>query len=568
MVVPKTKYVFVSGGVISGLGKGITASSLGLILKSAGFKVTLTKADMYLNVDAGTMNPLEHGEVFVTDDGMETDQDLGHYERFLNESLTKNNYFTMGKVYWDVLQKERTLGYGGKCVEGHVHIPEEIIRKVRETGVGQDISIVEVGGTVGEFQNMMFFEAIRRMKQIEPDNVFLVHVVYLPIPEFLGEMKSKPAQASIYELYRLGLQPDFVVCRSDVPIDEKRKSTIAFNTGIKKEHIFDDSDVDTIYKVPVRFEEQGAKDKILKVLGLRNRTKDLKEWKDMLVKIDKAKKEVKIAIAGKYFTSGSFSLEDSYVCVIEAIKHAAWANGVKPVIKWFDVEKLNTNELAEYDGIIVPQGWGSRGVEGKIETVKFAREMKIPYLGLCFGMQMAVIEYARDVVKLAGANSEEVEPKTKYPVIHIMPEQKEYLAKHKYGGTIRLGSWDCLVKKGSILESAYIKYGKQPNEITNYPTTSKATLEAGKFAKIVHERHRHRYEYNNDYREQLEKAGLEVSGVSPDGKLVEAVELPKEKHPFFVGTQFHPEYKSRPLSPHPIFVSFIEAAIKSKRTGE
>ena len=546
------KYVFVTGGVISGLGKGITAASLGLILKSAGFRVTLTKADMYLNVDAGTMNPLEHGEVFVTDDGVETDQDLGHYERFLGESLTRENYFTMGSVYWDVLHRERALGYEGKCVEGHVHIPEEIIRRLRETAKKQkaDISIVEVGGTVGEYQNMMFFEAIRRLKQEKPGDVALVHVVYLPIPKFLGEMKSKPAQASVYELYRLGLQPDFVVCRSDEPVDEKRRKTIAFNTGVKEEHILTNPDVDTIYRVPVVLEEQGAKEKILQLLGLRTRNKDMKEWKKMLEKIGTLKKEVKIAIAGKYFSSGSFHLEDSYVCVIEAIKHASWKLGVKPEIAWFDVEKVTDKDLERYDAIIVPQGWGSRGVEGKISVVKYAREKKKPYLGLCFGMQMAVIEYARDMLNMKRANTTEADPGTKYPVVHVMPDQEKYLAEHNYGGTIRLGAWPCLIKPGTILEKAYVKYG----------------IGSGVFSKtkrIVSERHRHRYEFNNQYRDVMEKKGLIISGTSPDGKLVEAVELPKSVHPFFVGTQFHPEYKSRPLSPHPLFVAFVAESIVS-----
>ena len=537
---------------------------MGLTLKSAGVRVTLTKADMYLNVDAGTMNPLEHGEVFVTDDGMETDQDLGHYERFLGENLTRRNYFTMGQIYWEVLQKERSLGYGGKCVEGHIHIPGEIIRRIKEGAKKDkvDISIIEVGGTVGEYQNMMFFEAMRRLKQEKPRDVVLVHVVYLPIPGFLGEMKSKPAQASVYELYRLGLQPDFIVCRADQQVDDKRRRTIAFNTGVKEEHIFTNPDVDTIYRVPLVLEEQKAKEKLLKQLGLRAKKKDLKEWREWLAGLGKLKGEVRIAIAGKYFTSGDFALEDSYVCVIEAIKHAAWSAGVNPVIGWFDVQRFEDERKRKeaeaeirqnYDGVIVPQGWGSRGVEGKLKAVEFAREKKIPYLGLCFGMQMAVIEYARNSLGLSGANSEEVNPKTKYPVIHIMPEQKEYLAKHQYGGTIRLGSWPCEVKKGTILEEAYVKLGKEPNLIKS---------------SIVNERHRHRYEVNNEFREKLEKAGMIISGMSPDGKLVEAVELPKSVHPFFVGTQFHPEYKSRPLSPHPLFTGFVQAALKLRAPVE
>lgn len=535
----KTKYIFVSGGVISGLGKGITAASLGLLLESAGYKTSIIKADMYLNQDAGTMNPLEHGEVFVADDGTESDQDLGHYERFMNKNLSRYNYFSMGQVYAEVLRKERSLEYGGKCVEGHVHIPEEIIKRINNTAKIDkcDFLIIEVGGTVGEYQNMMFFESIRRLKQEMPERVALMHVVYLPIPPFLGEMKSKPAQASIYELYRLGLQPDFVVCRGQEKIDEKRRRTLAFNTGVCEDCIFNNADVDTIYRTPMIFKDQQMEVKVLKKFKLKPKKKDLNEWQRMLVKINSSKKEVKIAIMGKYFTSGNFKLEDSYVCVIEAIKHAAWFLGRKPAIQWFDVENFKEAELAKFDGVIVPQGWGSRGVEGKIKAVQYAREHKVPYLGLCFGMQMAVIEYARHVAKLTDANSTEVNPKTKFPVIHVMEDQKEYLAKNQYGGTIRLGAWPCAIKPGTILAKAY----------------GKAT---------VSERHRHRYEFNNDYKQILERNGLVISGTSPDGKLVEAVELPKDVHPFFVGTQFHPEYKSRPLSPHPIFIEFLKACQK------
>jgi CTP synthase len=548
------KYVFVTGGVISGLGKGINTASIALLLKSAGYKVSVLKADMYLNVDAGTMNPLEHGEVFVTDDGLETDQDLGHYERFLGQNLSRNNYMTMGQIYYDVISRERSLEYGGKCVEGHIHIPKEIIRRIKEAAKkdGSEIFLVEVGGTVGEYQNVMFFEAIRRLKQSEPDNVFIVHLVYLVVPEFLGEMKSKPAQASIYELYRLGLQPNFVICRSKLPIDDKRKKSISFNTGIKEENIISAHDVDTIYKIPQVLREQGLDEKILKEMGLKKRNKDLKEWSAFVKAIGTHKKEVKIAIAGKYFTSGKFSLEDSYVCVIEAIKHAAWKLNIDPKIKWFDVEKFEDEkeraklekELADYDGIIVPQGWGSRGVEGKLKAIEWARVNKVPYLGLCFGMQMAVIEYARNVLGLKGANSEEADPETKYPIIHIMPNQKDYLAKKQYGGTIRLGAWPCKLKKGSILEEAYNKYGND-------------TIKGG----VVRERHRHRYEVNNKYKSKLEEKGLIFSGTSPDGELVEAVELSRNVHPFFVGTQFHPEYKSQSLTPHPLFMAFIKACL-------
>jgi CTP synthase len=544
-----TKYIFVTGGVISGLGKGISTASIALLLKSAGYRVSVIKADMYLNVDAGTMNPLEHGEVFVTDDGLETDQDLGHYERFLDQDLGRHNYMTLGQVYYDVLNRERSLEYDGKCVEGHIHIPQEIIRKIKEAARKDkaEIMFIEVGGTVGEYQNVMFFEAIRRMKQSDPQNVFLVHLVYLLVPTFLGEMKSKPAQSSIYELYKLGLQPSFVICRSMTKIDNKRRRTIAFNTGIPDEHIIAAPDVKSIYEMPLLFKSQGVDKLFLEELGLKKRQRDLKEWKSMLVKSEGAQKEVKVAIAGKYFTSGDYSLEDAYVCVIEAIKHAAWANNLKPIIQWFDVERFEDKKEAEkikeellgYDGVIVPQGWGSRGVEGKLKCVQFVRENKIPFLGLCFGMQMAVIEFARNVTGLEKANSEEVSPRTKHPVIHVMPHQKEYLEKKQYGGTIRLGAWPCKLKAKSIIRKAYEKSGLVGN--------------------VVSERHRHRYEVNNRYKRGLAAHGMVFSGTSPDGKLVEAVELPKDMHLFFVGTQFHPEYKSRPLNPHPLFLEFISA---------
>ena len=548
-----TKLIFVTGGVISGLGKGITTASLSLLLKSAGYKVSVLKADMYLNVDAGTMNPLEHGEVFVTEDGLETDQDMGHYERFLNRNLSKYNYMTMGQVYNNVLKRERSLGYGGKCVEGHIHIPEEITKMILDVAEKDetDILLIEVGGTVGEYQNVMFYESIRRLKQKFPDDTFLIHLVYLLTPDFLGEMKSKPAQTSIYELYRLGLQPDFIVTRSGEPIDKKRKNTIAFNTGVKKEHIISAADVDTIYRVPLVFKEQKMVKKLLSHVGLDYKGNgEIKKWKKMLEKALNAKEKVKIAMVGKYFASGDFSLEDSYVCVIEAIKHASWAQDLKPEIVWFNSEELENpktekeikKKLLEFDGIIVPQGWGSRGVEGKIKTVQFARENNIPYLGLCFGMQMAVIEYARNVLGLEGANSEEVDKDTNHPVIHIMPDQKEYLKKNNYGGTIRLGAWPCKLGEETVLQKAYAKFDGEVEE------------------GVVQERHRHRYEVNEAYKEKLENGGLRICGTSPDGKLAEAVELPKDKHPFFVGTQFHPDYKSRPLSPHPLFCGFIEAA--------
>jgi len=533
------KYIFVSGGVISGLGKGITTASIGLLLESSGFKVSPVKCDMYLNCDAGTMNPLEHGEIFVTDDGTEADQDLGHYERFFAHSLGRENYITAGQIYRSVLEKERALEYGGKCVEAYIHIPEEIIRRLENLGKKTEIVLVEYGGTVGEYQNIMFFEAARRLKVKHKNDVLFVHVGYLPLPPSIGEMKTKPLQQSIHELNELGIIPDIIICRAEKVIDERRKEKIGFAAALEANDIFANPDMPTIYEVPLVLEQQGLPERLLKKLNLKKRKRNLIAWRKMVETTKTVRREVKIAIAGKYYTSGDFSLEDSYVCVVEAIKHAAWQQGVKPQILWFDTEKIEKEgipqELKTVDGIIVPQGWGSRGVEGKIKAVQFARENKIPYLGLCFGMQMAVIEFARDVLGFKGANSTEVDPKTKYPVIHIMPEQEKYLKKHQYGGTIRLGAWPCQVLPKTELAKIYQRAG------------------------IVRERHRHRYEFNQKYRQQFEKAGMKISGISPDGKLVEAIEIPN--HPFFVATQFHPEYKSGPLFPHPVFVEFIKASM-------
>ncbi len=552
----KTKYVFVTGGVISGIGKGISTASIASLIKSAGYKISIMKVDMYLNIDAGTINPMEHGEVFVTEDGMETDQDLGNYERFINQNFLRHNYMTMGQVYYDVITRERQFEYGGQDVEGHVHIPNEIIRRIKETAEkdSAEVMFIEVGGTVGEYQNVMFFEAIRRFRQMYPDSVFLIHLVYLPRPGHLGEIKSKPAQSSIYELYKLGLQPNFVICRSETAIDSKKKSLIAFNAGIPETAIIAAPDVDCVYKIPILFKKQNLHLELLEVMGLEAKNKQNEEWEQLTERIDKPENRLKIAIVGKYFSFGDSVLTDAYLCVLEAVRHGGWKLDTEALIQWFDVERFEdkeeekkiTEELKQYDGIIVPQGWGSRGVEGKLKCAKFARENKIPYLGLCFGMQMAVIEYARDVLGLKDANSEEVNPKTKNPVIHIMPNQKEYMKNKQYGGTIRLGAWPCVLKEGSIIEESYREFGDERIDDKN----------------IVFERHRHRYEFNNEYREKLEKAGLIVSGTSPDGKLVEAVELSRDEHPFFVGTQFHPEYKSRPLSPHPLFCAFMKACIK------
>ncbi|MDD5464382.1 MAG: CTP synthase [Candidatus Moranbacteria bacterium] len=545
------KFIFISGGVVSGLGKGVTAASIGLLLKSKGVRVTNVKIDMYLNVDAGTIRPQEHGEVFVCDDGIETEQDLGNYERFLNESLRRENYMTTGQVYKSVIDRERAFGYGGEDVEAIPHVTDEIINRIKRAGKVNkaDVVIVELGGTVGEYQNGLFFEANRILKLQRPKDVIHVHVSFLPIIKSLGELKSKPAQQSTHALNCMGIQPDFLVARSERDIDEKRRERLALFCNLRAEDIISNPDLDSVYKLPIYFEEQKFGDKILKKLGLRKKEGGgLGSWKKFLDKMEKPRKEIKVAIVGKYFNTGDYQLSDSYLCVIEALKHAGAQAGVKPVLSWIatdEIESKGVNKVLEgYDAVLVPQGWGMRGVEGKIEAVRYARENKIPYLGLCFGMQMAVIEFARDMAGMKKANTTEADAKTKYPVVHIMPEQRKYLEAHQYGGTIRLGAWPCKVNKGTLLEKAYKKYGSEPNLMTE---------------NLINERHRHRYEFNNEFREQLEKAGLVISGVSPDGKLVEAVELREKDHPFFVATQFHPEYKSRPLSPHPIFVAFLES---------
>lgn len=548
------KFIFISGGVVSGLGKGVTAASIGLILKSKGLRVTNVKIDMYLNVDAGTIRPQEHGEVFVCDDGIETDQDLGNYERFLNESLKRENYMTTGQVYKSVIDRERAFGYGGEDVEAIPHVTDEIINRIKKAGKvnNSDVVIVELGGTVGEYQNGLFFEANRILKLKHPKDVVHVHVSFLPIIKSLGELKSKPAQQSAHILNSMGIQPDFMVARSEKNIDDKRRERLALFCNLRSENIISNPDLDSVYKLPIYFEEQKFGEKLLKALHLKSKIgPGLTDWKKFVDRINSDRKESKIAIVGKYFATGDYQLADSYLCVIEALKHAGAKAGIKPILSWISTEEIEKNGVKEilkgHDAILVPQGWGSRGVEAKLEAVKYARENKIPYLGLCFGMQMATIEFARNKAGLKGANSTEAEAKTKYPVVHVMPEQKKYLAQHQYGGTIRLGSWPCKVEKGTLLEKAYKKFGTEPNEITD---------------QIINERHRHRYEFNNEYREMLEKAGLIISGTSPDGKLVEAIELSTKDHPFFMATQFHPEYKSRPLSPHPIFTAFIEATKK------
>ncbi len=531
------KYIFVSGGVISGLGKGIAVSSISLLLKSAGYKVAPIKMDPYLNVDAGTMNPIEHGEVFVLDDGTETDQDLGHYERFLGESLNKTNIATQGQIYLSVIQKERNLEYDGECVDVVTYVTEEIIKRIKEAGRVKmaDVVVIEIGGTTGEYQNILFLEANRLMKLKNPQDVVHVHITYLPIPASIGEMKSKPAQMSVRDLHAMGIQPDILLARSEKALDQSRIKKLSITTGLEPEDIISAPDVDSIYKVPLGYDQQNLAGRLLDKLGLKRKQEDLKQWKTFVEKIDSAKNVVKIAIVGKYFSTGDFTLADSYISVIEAVKHAAWTEGLKPEITWLDSGKVldNVEILRKFDGVIVPGGFGSRDIEGKIATIKYARENDISYFGLCYGMQLAVVEYARNVLNLPGAHTTEIDPETKYPVIHIMPDQEKKMLNREYGATMRLGAWECKLKEGSLVKKLY---GKE----------------------LISERHRHRFEFNNEFLDQFMKKGLTISGTSPDGKLVEIIEL--KNHPFFIGTQFHPELKSRPLAPHPLFVGFIKTA--------
>ena len=543
-----TKYIFVVGGVMSGVGKGITTASIGEILQDKGYKVSAIKMDPYINVDAGTMNPVEHGEVFVTEDGDETDQDIGNYERFLNQNIYKQSYMTTGRIYRTVIEKERNLEYHGKCVQVVPHIPQEIRDRI-EAAVEKtkaEIMIVEIGGTVGEYENLLFLEAARVMKLYHPKDVLFVIVSYMPVPQMIGEMKTKPTQHAVRNLQSAGIQPDFLVARSEAPIDSARKEKIAINCNIAPDDVIAAPDAKSIYDIPLNFEKDHFGENILKKFGLKAKVKDGNlAWRQFVDDIKNPKDTIEVGIVGKYFASGDFCFTDSYVSVIEAIRHAGAKNHTKVNLHWLSAEDVSEKSAATFkklDGLIIPQGWGSRGSEGKIEAIKYCREKKVPYLGLCYGMQMAVVEYSRNVLGLKDANSEEINSKTKNPVIHIMPNQKELIAAKGYGGTIRLGGWPCSLKPGTRLAKAYAKVTGE---------------------KIVTERHRHRYEFNNEYREALEKKGLTVAGTSPDGKIVEAIEI--TNHPFFVGVQFHPEYISRPLAPHPLFVDFVKTCKELKK---
>ncbi len=543
------RYIFVSGGVISGIGKGVCAASLALLLKKRGFKVTSLKCENYLNIDSGTINPIEHGDPFLCDDGLEADMDLGTYERFLGTNMGHKNFTTMGQIYKTVIDRERSMGYGGEDVEAIPHVADEIISRIKKVGEENEIVVVELGGTVGEYQNMLYYEACRIMKVTMPNNVINVHVSYMPLPKHLGEPKTKPTQMSVSTLMSMGIHPEFLVLRGEVGLDERRRYILGLRTSIPGPNVIVAPDVETIYDVPLLFAEQEFDTKVLHHFGLFPKKIDLSDWEKLVKRIkSKKSRKIKVAIAGKYLSKhkGDFQLVDVYHSLVEAIKHAGWHLGVDVDIKYVStllIEDEGTEMLKGMDAIIVPIGWGARGAEGKIAAITYARKNKIPYLGLCYGMQLACVEFARNVCGL-DADTEENNPQVKDPVIHSIPFNEKYQVIKGEGVSMRLGAYDCVIKKGTLAESWYTKYG------------------GWKKKGIVSERHRHRYEFNNKYRKALEAKGMVFSGVSPDDFFVEMIELPKSMHPFFIATQSHPEYKSQPLKPHPLFLGLVESAVK------
>ena len=543
--VDSTKYIFVVGGVMSGVGKGVSASSIAKILQARGLTVTAIKIDPYINVDAGTMNPTEHGECFVLKDGLETDQDMGNYERFLDIDLPSVNYMTTGSVYQTVIEKERNLAYGGRNVEVVPDIPLEVIRRIKKAGelAKADVVLTEVGGTVGEYQNVLFLEAVRMMKTALPENVAVVMVSYLPVPGSIGEMKTKPTQTAVRMLNSAGVFADIIIARSSEAIDEKRKQKIATFCNVRIEDVIAAPDVASIYDIPLAFEKEGLSLRLCSLLNLTcKKTADLTAWKNFVRKSKNGKDTVKIAVVGKYFNSGDFVLSDVYISVLEAIKYSAYQLGLTPEITYLGsatfADKKRLRELKKYDGILVPGGFGKTGVDGKLNVIEYVRRQGIPYFGICYGMQLAVLEYAQNVLKLKDASTEEINPKAKDLVIGVMAEQRAKIAAGNMGGTMRLGEYPAKLTKGSVARAAYK-------------------------TDTIDERHRHRYEVNNAYVPALEAAGVVFSGQSPDGSLMEIMELPTTSHPFFVGVQFHPELTARPLTPHPLFTAFIKAAYES-----
>lgn len=540
------KFIFVVGGVMSGVGKGVAASSIATVLQARGLSVTAIKIDPYINVDAGTMNPTEHGEVFVLKDGLETDQDMGNYERFLHQDLPSINYMTTGSVYLSVIQKERNLEYGGKNVEVVPDIPLEVIRRIKEAQAqaGADVTLIEIGGTVGEYQNILFLEAVRMMKTDYPDDVAVVMVSYLPVPGSIGEMKTKPTQTAVRALNSAGVFADMIICRSSVAVDEKRREKIARFCNVRAENVIAAPDVESIYDIPLHFERNQVSLLLCQLLGIKtSKPANLTAWKKFVHRSQNPTGVVKIAVVGKYFSSGDFVLSDVYISVLEALKYSAYALNLKPEITYLGAQqfadKSKLKELKKYDGILVPGGFGKTGIDGKLHVIEYARKQKIPYFGICYGMQLMVLEYATNVLKLKNASTEEIDPKAEHLVVGVMADQREKIAQKDMGGSMRLGQYEARLAAGSIARKAYK-------------------------AATVLERHRHRYEVNPDYAGPLEDVGLVFSGTSPDGSLMEIAELPSDAHPFFLGVQFHPELQARPLDPHPLFTAFIKASYESK----
>jgi len=542
-----TKYVFVSGGVLSGLGKGITAASLGVILKTHGYSVTNIKCENYLNLDSGNINPIEHGDVFLCEDGLEADLDLGSYERFLGEEVGYKNFTTMGQIYSQVIENSKNLEYGGKTVDAMPYVPEEAIRRIKRAAEGYNIILIELGGTAGEYQNIIYYEAYRILKLREPKNVIHIHVTYFPKPPHINELKSKPTQISVKLLNGMGIQPDFIIGRAEEELDDKRKEKVAYYCNLATEDIISNPDCESIYQIPLVFKKQALDAKVLRKLNLpvKQSKTGLKSWEKLVKDIlSPKKKTISVAIIAKYISTGDYELQDSYHSLIESLKHAAWHHQVNLNLLFINAEELETHpqkalaKLRKAGGVIVPIGWGERGVEGKIAAIKYARENKVPYLGLCYGMQLACVEFARNVLGLTDANSTEVNPETTHPIIHEIPFNEKYQRIKGEGASMRLGAYDCVLKPGTLAAKVY-----------------------GKLK--ISERHRHRFEFNNFYRQALEEKGLIISGTSPDDFFVEMIELSQKVHPFFLATQAHPEYKSKPLTPHPVFVEYLRAVKNS-----
>jgi CTP synthase len=553
----KTKYIFISGGVISGLGKGITAASISFLLQSLGIRVTSIKCENYLNVDAGTINPIEHGDPFLCEDGTEADMDLGTYEKFLDKNLGRGNFMTMGQIYQTVIEKERRFEYLGEDVEAIPHITDEIQKRWDKTAKKDEaeVVVVELGGTAGEYQNIFYYETARILSLRNPGDVLHVHVGYMPTPSHLGEPKTKPIQLSVRTLNSMGIQPDFIVARSEKPMDKRRKDRFALFCNVHPEDVISAPDCNVIYDVPLVLKDQRLDIRIVQKLGLRKKEDLSNTWKtfvDRVKNIKKKGKKVTIAIVGKYFSTGEYQIRDSYAALFDALQHASWYHGVDIETKWIDAEKVEKYgpeaylKKGEINGIIVPIGWGERGAEGMIKAASFTRKEKIPYLGLCYGMQLATIAFARDVIGWKDANTTENDKNSKHHVIHLMPAQEEIMKRRAYGGTMRLGAWEARVKKGTLSYEAYEKHNAFKNN------------EKG----LTSERHRHRYEFNDEFVKEFEKNGFIIAARSVVENLAEIIELPRDQHPFYMGTQGHPEYKSRPLKPHPLFIAYIGACLK------